>query len=434
MYYQQDIDGCLEGAIGSAGLTSTEIDASLTRATPALLRLKQLHIEGTLPLLQLPQRRDDLAPLRPIVADFRGRFADVVVLGTGGSSLGGQTLVALADLGFGPRHGAPRLHFMDNIDPETFAALLAAVDPAQTGFIAISKSGGTAETIAQLVVCFDWLSRSKPDAAMADHVVVLTEPHDNVLRRLATRYGFRTLDHDPGIGGRFSALSIVGLLPTLIAGLDAEAVRVGAASVLDATLAARTPKDSAPVLGAAISIALAQSHGIGITVLMPYVDRLAHFGLWFRQLWAESLGKEGRGTTPVRSMGTVDQHSQLQLYLAGPTDKMFSLILADAAGRGGTIAASIASDPDLAYLAGRTMGDLLDAEQRATAATLVRNRRPTRIFRLATLDERSLGALLMHFMLETMIAADLLDVNAFDQPAVEEGKVLARKYLSETPR
>jgi glucose-6-phosphate isomerase len=164
---------------------------------------------------------------------------------------------------------------------------------------------------------------------------------------------------------------------------------------------------------------------------MPYVDRLAFFGLWFRQLWAESLGKNGKGTTPIRAMGAIDQHSQLQLYLAGPADKMFTLVMLDIAGQGERVAPDLADDRDLTYLVGRSMGDLLDAEQRATATSLVRNGRPTRRFQLERLDEESLGALLMHFMLETIIAADLLGVDAFDQPAVEEGKVLARQYLGE---
>ena len=167
---------------------------------------------------------------------------------------------------------------------------------------------------------------------------------------------------------------------------------------------------------------------------MPYADRLAAFGLWFRQLWAESLGKDGKGSTPIRAVGAVDQHSQLQLYLAGPRDKMFSLVTLDVAGSGGVIPASFADDPSLAYLAQRSLGDLLAAEQRATAESLVRNGRPTRVFRVGKLDERALGALLMHFMLETIIAAHLLGVDAFDQPAVEEGKVLARQYLSEMKR
>ncbi|HKW53324.1 MAG TPA: glucose-6-phosphate isomerase, partial [Stellaceae bacterium] len=184
-------------------------------------------------------------------------------------------------------------------------------------------------------------------------------------------------------------------------------------------------------LGAALSVALNERRGIGTSVLMPYVDRLAFFGLWFRQLWAESLGKGGKGTTPVRAMGAIDQHSQLQLYLAGPADKMFTLITLAIAAQGERMRPDLTDDRDLAYLAGRSMGDLLDAEQRATATSLVRNGRPTRRLELERLDEQNLGGLLMHFMLETIIAADLLGVDAFDQPAVEEGKVLARQYLRE---
>jgi glucose-6-phosphate isomerase len=434
MHYRQDIAGCLSGTVGSLGLAAGELDAMLARAEPALAGLRRRREDGSLPLLRLPERRDDLGEIAALAGEFCGRFDHVVVLGTGGSSLGGQTLYALADAGFGPRAGAPRLHFLDNIDPATFDALFAALDPARTGFVAISKSGGTAETLSQFLVCLDWLRRALGEKALGERCIAVTEPRDNALRRLATRFGMRLLDHDPGVGGRFSVLSNVGLLPAAMAGLDPAAVREGAASVLRATLGAASPRDAEPALGAALSVALAEHRGVHTTVIMPYVDRLAHFGLWFRQLWAESLGKQGKGTTPVRAMGTVDQHSQLQLYLGGPADKLFTLVTLDVAGSGPAMLPDLASDQDLAYLAGRRMGDLLDAEQRATATSLVRNGRPTRVFRLAAVDERSLGALLMHFMLETIIAADLLGVNAFDQPAVEEGKILARQYLGEASR
>ena len=156
---------------------------------------------------------------------------------------------------------------------------------------------------------------------------------------------------------------------------------------------------------------------------------MAHFGLWYRQIWAESLGKDGKGTTPIRAMGTVDQHSQLQLYLAGPWDKMFSVLRMDTQSEGRRVDPDLLDDPRLDYLAGRRMGDLLDAEARATADTLIRNGRPTRQILIDTLDEETLGGLFMHFMLETILAAHLLEVDPFDQPAVEEGKVLAREYL-----
>jgi glucose-6-phosphate isomerase len=208
-------------------------------------------------------------------------------------------------------------------------------------------------------------------------------------------------------------------------------VREGAASVLDPVLQASDAHDLPPAVGAALSVGLARERGIGTTVLMPYCDRLGYFGFWYRQLWAESLGKGGNGTTPVRAMGTVDQHSQLQLYLGGPADKMFTVLILDTVGKGKPIApASLGGDKSLAYLENQSLGDLLLAEAEATAVTLVKNGRPTRIMRIATLDERVMGALMMHYMLETMFAAHLLGVDAFDQPAVEEGKILTRQYLA----
>lgn len=420
MSYRQDIAGCLADNC-QAGVTSAELDDALRRAAPALPKLSKMQRDGSLPLLRLPARRDDLAQIKPLAAEF-AKLKDVIVLGTGGSSLGGQTLVALAP------PGRTRVHFMDNVDPHSFTLLFDALDPAKTGLIAISKSGGTAETLVQFFACMNWLSKRT-----AARTIVITEPKPNPLRALAAAHKLRTLEHDPNIGGRYSVLSIVGLLPAMIAGVDVGALRRGAGAVLDATLAAKDPRDAAPAVGAAVSVALNERHGIVSTVVMPYVDRLAHFGLWFRQLWAESLGKDGKGTTPIRAVGTVDQHSQLQLYLDGPADKMFSLVMLAQAGKGPRMPAKLA-DASLGYLAGKRMGDLIDAEQRATAQTLIRNGRPTRIFHIERLDAQAIGALLMHYMLETMIAAELWGVNAFDQPAVEQGKVLARQFLGEKGR
>jgi glucose-6-phosphate isomerase len=433
MDYRQSIEGCLAEQVGQRGLDPGTLDALLTRAAPALDKLKRLRDDGSLPLLRLPGRKDDIAQLRRILKTFRAaprqKFRDVLILGTGGSSLGGQTLYALAD-----ERAQPRLHFLDNIDPATFEALFAAIDPARTGVIAISKSGGTAETMTQFAICIDWLRTKLDPDAVGRHTIAVTEPRDNPLRQLAARLTMPILDHDPGIGGRYSVLSNVGLLPAMLAGLDVVALREGAGETLEAALSAGTPRESAPALGAAIAVGLAEQRGIGTTVILPYVDRLAHFGLWFRQLWAESLGKDGKGTTPIRAMGTVDQHSQLQLYLAGPADKMFTIVTSEVAGSGPIVPRDLATDPSLAYLTGKRMGDLLDAEQRATEQSLIRNGRPTRRFHIARLDEKTLGGLLMHFMLETIIAADLFGVNAFDQPAVEEGKVIARQYLGEMGR
>ena len=422
---------CYAEVLGPGGLDRVLFDRMLDRTRPVLEALRAGHADGTLPLLRLPAARDDIAALRPVADGFRERYADVVVLGTGGSSLGGRTLCALADAGFGPAAGAPRIHFMDNIDPHSFDAMFSALDPGRTGYLVISKSGATAETLTQFLICYQAAAETAAGGdSPASRFTVVTEPGDNPLRRLAAELGIAACDHDPGIGGRYSALSLVGLLPAMIAGLDAVRVREGAAAVLDVLLGAHAPDEVEPAIGAAIAVALSRENGIGATVMMPYVDRLADFGLWFRQLWAESLGKKGLGTTPIRALGTVDQHSQLQLYLDGPRDKMFSLIMLGSAGAGARVAPELAGDAALSYLSGKAMGDLMEAEQNATARTLIAKGRPTRIFRLQRLDEYVLGGLMMHFMLETIIAAHLMGVDPFDQPAVEEGKVLARRYLA----
>ena len=428
MLYSHVIDDALDTSVGAKGLSRASLDRAMAELRPALDKIRHWHDSGELPLLKLPARRDDLAVLKPHAESF-ARVEHVVVMGSGGSSLSGKTLVALKDQGFGPAKGRPRLWFMDNVDPATFAALIERLPLERTGFIPISKSGGTPETIAAFLTLTAALEAKAGKAALASNVLAITEATDNPLRRLATQMGCTILEHDPKVGGRFSALSLVGMLPAMIAGLDCAAVREGAASVLDPVLVANDVTGMAPAIGAALSVGLAREKGINITVLMPYVDRLNTFAFWYRQIWAESLGKEGNGTTPAVALGTVDQHSQVQLYLGGPADKLFTFLIQDTAGQGPALQAG--GDKALDYLAGHTMGDLLMAEADATAATTVKAGRPTRVIRIARVDERTIGALMMHFILETIFAAHLWKIDAFDQPAVEDAKILTRQYLSQ---
>lgn len=427
MYYRHAIDDALDSSVGAKGLSRASLDKAMAELRPALDKIRHWHASDELPLLKLPARRDDLAALKPHAERF-AKFEHVVVMGSGGSSLSGKTLVALRDQGFGPPEGRPKLWFMDNVDPATFAALIERLPLDRTGFMPISKSGGTPETIAAFLTLTAALEAKAGKALLASNVLAITEATDNPLRRLATQMGCIILEHDPRVGGRFSALSLVGMLPAMIAGLDCAAVREGAASVLDPVLAANNATGIAPAIGAALSVGLAREKGINITVLMPYVDRLSTFAFWYRQIWAESLGKDGNGTTPAVALGTVDQHSQVQLYLGGPADKLFTFLIQDTAGQGPVLRPG--SDKALDYLAGHTMGDLLLAEAEATAATTGKAGRPTRIIRVAEVNERTIGALMMHFILETIFAAHLWKIDAFDQPAVEDAKVLARQYLS----
>ncbi|MEI6730122.1 MAG: glucose-6-phosphate isomerase, partial [Pseudomonadota bacterium] len=211
-----------------------------------------------------------------------------------------------------------------------------------------------------------------------------------------------------------------------VAGVDIDAIRSGASEIVKHTFFG---KNSEPAKGAALSYEL-NKIGKNVSVMMPYCDRLDAFGAWHQQLWAESLGKNGNGTTALRAIGAFDQHSQLQLYLDGPKDKFITLLLLEQAKTGANIPPS--NDPALAYLQNHTIGDLMAAEQLATCKTLIKNNCPIRTFSLKTLDEYALGSLMMHFMLETVITAALLGINAFDQPAVEESKQLARSYLSQS--
>ncbi|HZQ00750.1 MAG TPA: glucose-6-phosphate isomerase [Reyranella sp.] len=428
MYYSQNIDDTLESSIGKHGLARASLDRAMAELRPALDKIRHWHDSNELPLLKLPARRDDIAALKPH-ADRFGKFEHVVVMGMGGSSLSGKTLVALKDQGFGPVRGRPKLWFMDNVDPATYAELLSRLPLERTGFIPISKSGGTPETLAQLFAILNALEAKVGKEKVGQHVIAITEQTDNPLRRLAGKLGATILDHDPKVGGRYSALSLVGMLPAMIAGLDVEAVRQGAASVLDPVLKANDTQGMAPALGAAVTVGLAREQDINIAVLMPYVDRLNTFAYWYRQIWAESLGKDGMGTTPAVALGTVDQHSQVQLYLGGPVDKLFTFLIQDTKGQGFRM--SSGGDKALDYLNGNTMGDLLQAEADATVATTVKAGRPTRTIRVKEVDERTLGALMMHFMLETIFAAHLWKIDAFDQPRVEDAKVLTREYLSQ---
>jgi glucose-6-phosphate isomerase len=336
--------------------------------------------------------------------------------------------------GVGAFRGAPRLHFIDNLDPLTFEAMLRKLPLATTRFVPISKSGGTAETLMQTIAVLSALKAAGVDPRNA--VLGLSEPAKagkrNGLRDLLAHHGVPMFDHDPGVGGRFSVLSNVGLLPAAVLGLDIAAIRRGAAAALAPVLARKSPAEVPAALGAALNVALAEGKGKSISVLMAYCDRLERFTRWYVQLWAESLGKDGKGTTPVAALGPVDQHSQVQLFIAGPRDKLFNVVLVANAGLGPRIdgeLAKLAGEPDFA---GKSMGDLVAAQGRATAETLAKNGCPVRTIAVERLNERTLGYLMMHFMLETIIAARLLGVYAFYQQAVEEGKIIAKKYLAES--
>lgn len=442
--YTQVTERCFDRRIGPAGLTVPDIWARLDRLNKPYLDLCETARAGRMEHISILDRDDDIAAAETALAKLSKGAQTLVFFGTGGSGLGGQTLAQLA--GWNIPGGAdaaqrkrPRTRFYDNLDPLTLAGALSSLDLATTRFVVISKSGGTAETLSQMVATLAAIREAGLEARIPEMFLAVSDPVPaggrNALRQLCDEFGIPVLDHPPGIGGRFSALSIVGLLPAMARGLDARAVRRGARAVVAPLMDAASIDDNpaswfAPAVGAAIAVGLAETRGVRVNVMMPYSDRLQRFGAWYVQLWAESLGKGGKGTTPIACLGPVDQHSQLQLFMDGPREHYITLVTVRSAGQGPRLPEDLATRAGLPYMAGRTVGDLVAAQAESVADALVKAGRPVRVIELERLDEYALGALLMHMMLETIFAASLLGVDAFDQPGVELAKVLTRERLT----
>lgn len=440
MTYDQSIGGCLESAIGEYGLSETSLRNWCSKADATLAGLVSQYSDESLPLLRVPEWTQDVEEARVALERLCEGARTLVFLGTGGSSLGGQAVAQLGgwyipgeNMNGGKR--MPRTRFHDNLDPRTLGKTLDGLDLADTRFIVTSKSGGTPETLVQLLATLQAVKAAGLTDRIPGLFLGLSEPArdgvKNGLRDVLEAHGATVLDHHPGVGGRFSVLTTVGMIPAIARGLDPMAFRAGARTVIEAMLAAKSAEDFAPAVGAAVSIGLAEEQGVKSHVLMPYTDRLGRFSHWYAQLWAESLGKGGKGTTPLAALGPVDQHSQLQLYLDGPRDHMITVLRLDCAGAGPVVDAELAAMAGADYLAGRSVGDLVAAQQRAIPEALIEAGRPVRTIDVPRLDETALGGLMMHFMLETILAAGLLGVDAFDQPAVEAGKILTRRYLRE---
>jgi glucose-6-phosphate isomerase len=324
-----------------------------------------------------------------------------------------------------------RIFFPDNSDPATFEALLGTLDLAETCFATVTKSGGTAETMAQHLALRERCLARFGEQGYRERCVLVTDPAKGALRAIGQAEGLRALAVPANVGGRFSALSAVGLLPAAAAGVDVVELLAGAAS-LEARCRAPAAAQNPALLYAATLHLLDRRRGRHIHVLMPYADALRDTGDWFVQLWAESLGKrEDVGPTPFRAVGATDQHSSLQLMVAGPHDKAVTIVRvarprADVAM---VVPEGYRRHAEIAYLDGHTMGELLEAERRATEAALRKAGRPTLSIELPRLDARSMGELLMLLELATAYAGGLYGVDAFDQPGVEAGKRYAQGLL-----
>ena len=430
-----DYSNMLAERLGGRGIARDRLRAFRDVFARAHEDVRTRREAGKLGFFKLPF--DDQAVRRiQTVADGLNVYENVVVLGIGGSALG-TTAVHRAlcapywnELDAERRDEYPRLYVLDNVDPRTMAALLDRLEPGRTLFNVISKSGSTAETLAQYLVVRDWLERALGDGYRR-HIVITTEEGSGPLRRIAQQEEIETLPIPLDVGGRFSVLTAVGLFPLALVGVDIAQLIAGARAMTERCDA---PELDANPAGLFASLQyLADVDGDArIHVMMPYADRLLAVGDWFKQLWAESLGKQHdlnggvvhTGPTPVTALGATDQHSQVQLFMEGPFDKTVTFLNVADHGVDVAIPSHYTETDAIAYLGGHTIGELLRAEASATAAALTSHGRMNMSIELPRVDAHSIGQLLMMLEIATVYAGSMYGIDPLDQPGVELGKQL----------
>lgn len=420
------------------GVDPARLDGDLAaRFAAAHASVEAVKETGVLGFLELPWAAHTVERIVELADGFGQWFEDVVVLGIGGSGLGAT---ALKEALLGPlwndrsaegRDHFPRLHVVDNPDPATFHALLEHLDPTRTMFNVVSKSGATAETMAQYLVARAWIEAGVGPEKGRGHFLFTTDPAHGVLRTIGDDEGIPMLPVPPNVGGRFSVLSAVGLFPAAVCGVDPKELLAGAAAMVERCATADLKSNPAGLFATLLHEA-DTAQGRPIHVFMPYVDRLRPVALWFQQLWAESLGKAVRlsgeriatGPTPLAALGATDQHSMLQLLMEGPHDKVVVLVGVDDPGIDVPIPDLHPEIDALSYLGGHSLGELLDVERAATAEALRREGRPNATITLPRVGARELGELLMLLQIATVYGGALYGVNPLDQPGVELGKQL----------
>ncbi len=398
---------------------------------------ESLRAGGTVGFVDLPSDVALLDQVERFAAGARGKYDDVVILGIGGSALGPIALrTALRPSGWNlldekSRGGYPRLHVLDNVDPVTIDALLGHLRLERTLFIVTSKSGGTAETMAQFLIVHDRLTRASLD--VTKQMVFITDPKQGALRPLAERLSVPALDIPASVGGRFSVLTPVGTLPAALIGIDVKSLLSGAGAMAkrcESPDLSTNPAGVYAMLQWLADTTLAKK----IVVFMPYSDPLRDFAAWFVQLWAESLGKHrpdgaSVGSTPLAALGATDQHAQVQLFMEGPADKTVTFVAVENRATDVSIPAAFQDVKELGYLGGHTLGELIDIEQRATAGALAKRGRPNMTIHLERVDAGRVGELMMLLELATAYAGQLYAIDAFNQPGVELGKQFAYALL-----
>ncbi len=422
-------DNILSEKVGEEGISLSEISAFSERAEELLRGVKEIN-PG---FMKLPYERDILKKIKRFVEDNKDKIENFVVLGIGGSALGTISLLKALNHPFynllsrEERGGYPRIFILDNVDPDVTEHLLDILDPCKTIFNVVTKSGSTAETIANFLYFLEKVKERCRD--YRKHFVATTTEGKGALWEVAREEGFDVFPIPEDVGGRFSVLTPVGLLPATFSGIDIEALLDGAKHAEELVEKPNMEKNPSLLL-AVIYYLLFEKKRKNISVLMPYSDRLYEISFWYRQLLAESIGKRYSrdkkdvfvGITPVAARGTTDQHSQVQLYIEGPFDKFITFIRVEKFEKKAPLPHLYKDVEAFSYFGGHTEEELINYEQLATEYALTKNKRPNLTISLSEISPFNLGALYQIFEMQIAILGELFNINAFDQPGVEEGK------------
>ena len=422
------------------GATQAELDALAPRAAEIIQQLGSERAKGQRPFMDLPYQSESVDEVQALADSLRPSCDAVVVLGIGGSALGTRALQTALLHPFHnllpiERRRAPQLFVLDNIDPVQVEGLLSLLPLDRTLFNVITKSGGTAETLSQFLIVRDRLQAAL-GSGFRERLVLTTDREKGALRRLCRREGYRSLAVPDGVGGRFSVLSPVGLFPAAMVGMDIQQLLAGAAAMDERC---RTPDlwRHPAAMNAVLHYVADTVKQKPLSVMMPYANALKDVADWYRQLWAESLGKRvdlaGRvvhgGPTPIKALGVTDQHSQMQLYVEGPYDKVITFLAVSTFPETTEIPNGLDAEEGVGYLCGHTLNELLAAELHGTRIALAEARRPHLTIELACVSAHTIGQLFYLLEVQTALSGRLYGVNPFDQPGVEAGKVAAYALL-----
>ncbi len=407
-------------------MTKADGDASHKRAPELAAMLKKQMAAGELPFLTMPYRERLEKDLPPILERIKG-YRHMLVLGIGGSALGARAMQrAFAPGQDGPGYNGPWLWIADNVCAAQFEGLLGKLNPEETVVVCISKSGGTIETLAQYFLVREWLQKARGDS-WREQVILVTDLNKGFLRGEAQAKDLASLEVPDFLGGRYSALSAVGMLPAGFMGINWRALLDGAACVARPLVDNPEAIATHPAFSLACWAKTLQDKNYSELIFFCYLPQWATYGPWFAQLWAESLGKDGKGSIPIPATGVTDQHSVNQMFLDGPRNKGCIFLTGEQPEAGRKFGDDLPAQ--WAWLRGKAFGALLEAEALGTRMALCKNGVPLVGMHMGSIDEKAAGAMMMLLEGATIFTGWLMGINPVDQPAVELGKRLANSRL-----